>query len=85
MIKFAHIRTLNKVGHLSSPHGGTTYAYELDNDNNVIGYAIAKCHEKDNFCKRVGRIKAEGRMKSKKYFHACKMSKENFFELINPF
>lgn len=84
MIKFAHLRIKDKDGHIQ-PHGGITYAYELNDDNRIIGYAHAKCHEKDTFNKQQGRVKAQGRLKSKRYFEACDVSKEDFFALINDY
>lgn len=57
-VKFYHIR--NKA----EPRGGLTVAMELDANELVIGYAVAKCHERDNFVKRLGRVKAAGRLKS---------------------
>lgn len=44
--------------------GGTTIAYTLDDDFNVIAYAVARCNSKDVYCKHTGRVKAQGRLKS---------------------
>ena len=82
MIPFAHIRYKTKDGNIA-PHGGITYAYELDDNNKVIGYAKAKCHERDMFCKQQGRVKALGRMKSPRYFKEVNMDKNIFFDMIN--
>lgn len=40
-------------------HGGLTAAYEVK--DNHIEYSIAKCHCKDNFCKKRGRDISMGR------------------------
>jgi hypothetical protein len=79
MCKFVHIRnhfTETSDGRLPVSHdseisdgvevkGGLTIAYEEDEDHKVVTFAIARCHERDNFCRRTGRVKAEGRLKSK--------------------
>lgn len=66
-MKFIHMRYHNEHD-LSIPmnedlpveaHGGITAAYEVK--DNHIEYSIAKCHRKDNFCKKVGRDIAIGR------------------------
>jgi hypothetical protein len=60
MCKFIHIRT-----NRNNVKGGKTVAYE--EADGVVVYAVAKCHERDNFCRRTGRVKAEGRLKSARY------------------
>lgn len=47
--------------------GGTTIAYTIDDAFYVIAYAIARCNNKDVYCKHTGRVKAEGRLRSPKY------------------
>ena len=59
-IKFIHIRNAANIN-----KGGQTVALECDRHDMVHAYAVAYCHPKDNFCKRTGRIKAEGKLKSK--------------------
>lgn len=60
---FKHIRVLdasNKV----APNGGITLAAKFDEENKKWLFAAAYCNPKDLFCKRIGRVKAEGRLKS---------------------
>lgn len=64
MCKFAHIRP--RVDGVIPPCGGVTVAYE-DIGNGVYLYTLAKCAPHDNFQKRLGRVKAKGRMNSEKY------------------
>ena len=61
MIKFIHLRNVDLDNNIL-PYGGVTLAYEVSKE--VITYSAAKCNVKDNFCKRIGRAKAEGRLKS---------------------
>lgn len=72
-IKFIHIRNMfnenNGDDSYISCKGGKTIAFEVfkhpENDNRVVvHYAEAKCHERDNFCRRIGRIKSSGRLHS---------------------
>lgn len=44
--------------------GGATVAMLTDEDKNVLSWAVALCHPKDNFCKHTGRMKAAGRLRS---------------------
>jgi hypothetical protein len=43
--------------------GGVTVAYEVK--DNVISMSMAKCHERDNFCRKIGRDIAMGRYMNK--------------------
>lgn len=58
---FHHVRNQKIVG-----RGGATFAMALDADRNVVAFAVAKCHLKDNFCKLTGRVKAASRLASPK-------------------
>lgn len=84
-VKFIHIR--NKVGDKILNNGGTTIAYQgLDPD--TVRYAVAHCSPRDNFSKRLGRIKAQGRLDSDKLSVVVSREKlmaqiENFRELQN--
>lgn len=78
--KFYHIRYVDPETGRIDPRGGVTYAYLIDTDKIVRGYAVARCHEKDNYNKHIGRAKAEGRMKSKHYFHEVLMTEDNFIK-----
>lgn len=51
----------------SKPNGGVTYAFEVNDKRQIVAFAIAKCHTKDNFCKHTGRAKAKGRLGSLRY------------------
>jgi len=63
---FFHLRMLTEDGCNISPMGGVTAAFRYNDVGNEITYALSVCSEKDNFEKRVGRIKAEGRLNSPK-------------------
>lgn len=86
MPKFVHIRNYMEDGSVSSK-GGYTIAYDpLTNDS--FAFAVAKCHEKDNFNKKTGRNKAAGRLKSKNLWdvHVGCTSEQQFVEyLYNAF
>lgn len=60
-VKIFHYHVRNKE---NMTKGGVTFAFEVTDTDMVKAYAQAKCHIKDNFCKRTGRIKSEGRLKS---------------------
>lgn len=81
MTKYFHKRNKNEAGQILS-RGGCTTAYILDDSKIVVGYAQAHCHKHDNFNKQQGRIKAEGRLKSPRYFHQVAMPEQTFLELI---
>lgn len=49
----------------------TTYACELNEQRQVVAFATAKVHPKDQFCRRTGRVKAEGRLHSGRYRTYC--------------
>lgn len=61
--KFIHVRRYE--GDSISSKGGRTIAYYTPLLKDSFIYAVAKCHEQDNFNKKVGRNKAAGRLKSK--------------------
>jgi len=65
-IKFFHKRRYNPDGTIKS-HGGVTIAYVTNEQDQVIASAGATCHERDNFCKAQGRVKAQGRLRSAHY------------------
>lgn len=66
-IKYIHCRNINQDGSVM-PHGGLTIAYVLNKSFKVVGWAAAKCCNKDNFNKHVGRMKAAGRLLSAQYY-----------------
>ena len=81
-IKYIHLRryfpaTINgETGELKdatlNSKGGKTIAFVVDDDYQVLGYASASCHANDVYNKKVGRVKATGRLKSQNYFKGCK-------------
>jgi hypothetical protein len=79
--KYFHKRHKDEANRILS-RGGVTTAYILDDNNVVVGYAQAMCHKHDNFSKQQGRVKAEGRLKSQRYFHQVTMPEQTFLELI---
>ena len=66
MIKFHHKRLVDQAHGTPSGKGGATFAFE-EVGNNKFVFTIARCHEKDNFNKAQGRVKAAGRLNSYKY------------------
>lgn len=62
-IKLKHIRAKDFNGDIMA-RGGFTIAAEIDDQENVIAYGIAKCRKTDNFNKALGLIKAQARLKS---------------------
>ena len=65
-LKFIHFRSKNSDGTVSN-RGGTTMAYETDDTGYVLRGAASLCHPNDNFCRALGRVKAAGRINSKKF------------------
>lgn len=63
---FIHIRVKTPQGNIL-PNGGTTIAFQHDENSNNILYAIAQCNPHDNYNKAYGRMKAAGRLKSDKF------------------
>lgn len=62
-LKFAHYREYEDHGPHAVPErsikGGRTVAYT--EENGVVTFAVAKCGPRDNFCRKTGRVIAEGR------------------------
>ena len=80
-ISFAHKRYVDEKTGTPSGRGGLTVAYE-QTDTDAIVYAYAKCHERDNFNKSQGRVKAAGRLCSPKhryFFQGTREEFKNFF------
>ena len=67
-VKFIHLREHEFSEKYNRPvnavKGGVTVAFISDESG--VKFAVSICHEKDNYCKRTGRVKSEGRLKSKK-------------------
>ena len=85
-IKFMHMRNaiVNEQSEIQGidPLGGMTIAY-LEEKDQVKGFAIARCHNRDNYVKAVGRAKAAGRLNSKHYFVKVDMPRADFYKKIN--
>lgn len=69
-IKFKHFRYLtDDEGQTFDTKGGTTVAFvdetpeKGDGQPHTFRYAVAHCHEKDNFNRRIGRLISSGRLK----------------------
>lgn len=61
MIRYSHFRGTKKDGSIDE-RGGATVAYEVDSDNRVTRYAVARCSPNDNFARHRGREIAGGRL-----------------------
>ena len=59
---FRHIRNINGDGTVSN-RGGATIAFR-EIEPGVIKMAMALCSNRDNFCRKTGRIISGGRMNS---------------------
>ncbi len=77
-IKFIHCRNLS-ANNAVLPHGGLTIAYVLNEQFKVVGWAAAKCSNKDVYNKQVGRMKSEGRLSSNEYYQECPEINEQTF------
>lgn len=57
---FIHHRTRDVNNNVHN-HGGHTVAFRTIGGN-IVEYAVARCHENENFNKRLGRTIASGRL-----------------------
>ena len=64
-VMFKHVRYKNPDGTISNM-GGMTLAYTFL-QGGYVKFAVAVCHPKDNFEKRIGRVKSAGRLRSTKH------------------
>lgn len=71
-VKFIHYRRV--VDGRVQARGGVTVAYVPEGDGFRV--AVAKCHEKDNFVRKSGRIKSAGRLNSGKQSELLKVANE---------
>ena len=60
--KFIHIRARRANGSVLEK-GGTTVAYDFNPETRIAHFAVAYCSKRDNYCKRIGRDVASGRLK----------------------
>lgn len=66
-VKFIHIRRHETDGSIS-PLGGGTVAYEVDPGTGMVSRAASSfCNPRDNFSRHLGRVKAQGRLNSKRW------------------
>lgn len=65
-LAFRHVRVVKGDNKLCAT-GGFTIAAEFVGKDQIAAYAVAWCHNKDNYNKRVGRMKAGGRLKSPRF------------------
>jgi len=69
MCKFLHIRnfaqTMMGTGEPDGK-GGKTVAFEVDDENGVIFFTVARCGPKYNFNRRLGRIVSQGMLECKR-------------------
>ena len=77
-VKYIHNRKLNQDGTIT-PNGGLTIAYVLGEGFKVVGWAAARCHDKDHYNKKIGRAKASGRLLSNNWFQECEPTPEKEF------
>jgi hypothetical protein len=64
--------------------GGTTVA-AIMLPGNVIKYAMAKCSENDNFCRKIGRGIAEQRLKSPRFNCNFYVHRQKFDDVFEEF
>lgn len=81
-VKFFHVRDFDFDGKILP--GGATYAFR-ELEPGKIEYAVAYCNRKDNFNKRIGRIKSEGRLKSERYRKIFEGDKNTFIQAIERY
>lgn len=77
-IKFIHCRHNNQDGSIS-PLGGLCIAYVLNAEFKVVGWAAARCAPMDTYNKKIGRMKASGRLLSHTYYQECPEIAEHTF------
>lgn len=83
-IMFKHARGKNPDGTISNM-GGMTLAYTFL-QGGYVKFAFAVCHPNDNFEKRIGRVKAAGRLRSPKQSLVGKFeSRHDLEEFIRSF
>lgn len=64
-VHYVHIRKDLNTGlgkRIPATKGGATIAYIYDTPNKRIVFAVAMCSFRDNFCRRIGRAVATGRL-----------------------
>lgn len=79
-VKYLHFRRIERG--VVQARGGATVAYRTYGGSNVVEFAIAHCHEKDNFVKQQGRAKAGGRIRSERHRFAFFGSEKAFVSAV---
>ena len=79
-VKFKHFRMVNVDGSVS-PRDGLTIAWVENPDGHVI-FGSSKCHPDDNFVKRLGRVRAFGRLKGSNAVETT-VDTEKFLNIIS--
>jgi hypothetical protein len=74
-VHYIHLRLIDGTGKKLN-RGGATIAFREVGDE--IEYAIAKCSPNDNFSRKLGRIKSEGRLNSPRYRQVTKSTYLDF-------
>lgn len=82
-VRVAHVRFPAEDGTIDN-RGGATVAAEVNENHQVVKYAVAYCHRNDNFNKSLGWNKAVGRVISKDKFKTPDNPIE-WRELVNLF
>lgn len=79
-VRFYHRRATNPTTGKIDNRGGATFAYreEVVNGVSQVLVATARCHQNDNFCRAIGRVKAAGRLNSQSLRQVFNMQIEQF-------
>jgi hypothetical protein len=78
-VKFFHLRPRNDKGEVMP--GGVTVAYHKTDGFPGYVYALSICNPRDNFNRKFGRAKSQGRLNSPTYRHHAAVA--NTDELYN--
>jgi hypothetical protein len=81
-VKFIHLRRIVDADLADvDMHGGATVAFK-QNGREVI-YAVARCTDRDNYCRRTGRIIAAGRLlKGQKITAVVLEPEESIYDVV---
>lgn len=82
-MNYIHLRARNP-NNTPITKGGTTIAWRINSDGS-LEIAVAHCHFKDNFCRRIGRAIAEGRMRVGKSHIIAKQDEFPDFRTMREF
>lgn len=78
--KFLHYRQFDYAGCIMG-NGGVTVAYIVTELG--VEFAIAKCHAKDRYNKKLGRLKSYGRLTGVKYKEEEPLTQEEFIQAMD--